>query len=103
MRLIDADTLCVHIEEEFDGVCVYDVSGNEAAREFCDMVDIAPTIDAIPVEWLQDMARRTEAQAEPHFAFMYVLHEWQDSKPIEVQQAESEMRDWQKEQEENGE
>ena len=53
MRLIDADTLCVHIEEEFDGVCVYDVSGNEAAREFCDMVDIAPTIEAIPVEWIQ--------------------------------------------------
>ena len=53
MRLIDADTLCVHIEEEFDGVCVYDVSGNEAAREFCDMVDIAPTIDAIPVRQLE--------------------------------------------------
>ena len=35
MRLIDADALCTHIEDEFDGVCVYDVSGNEAAREFC--------------------------------------------------------------------
>ena len=53
MRLIDADALCTHIENEFDGVCVYDVSGNEAAREFCDMVDIAPAIDAIPVEWIQ--------------------------------------------------
>ena len=54
MRLIDADALCVHIEEEFDGVCVYDVSGNEAAREFCDMVDIAPTIDAIPMWWITE-------------------------------------------------
>ena len=53
MRPIDADALCAHIEKEFDGVCVYDGSGNEAAREFCDMVDIAPTIDAIPVEWLR--------------------------------------------------
>ena len=39
-RLIDADALCARIENEFDGVCVYDVSGNEAAREFCDMVDV---------------------------------------------------------------
>jgi hypothetical protein len=44
----------MRIEEEFDGVCVYDVSGNEAAREFCDIVDVAPTIDAIPVEWLRE-------------------------------------------------
>lgn len=53
MRMIDADALCAHIENEFDGVCVYDVSGNEAAREFCDMVDIAPTINAIPIGWLK--------------------------------------------------
>lgn len=58
MRLIDADALCTHIEDEFDGVCVYDVSGNEAAREFCDMVDIAPTIDAIPVEWMVSWINR---------------------------------------------
>ena len=62
MRLIDGDALCVHIEEEFDGVCVYDVSGNEAAREFCDMVDIAPTIDAIPVEWLK---QKRDSQSDP--------------------------------------
>lgn len=60
MRLVDADALCEYIEKEFDGVCVYDVSGNEAAREFCDMVDIAPTIDAIPVEWLINKANDQE-------------------------------------------
>jgi hypothetical protein len=58
MRLVDADALCTHIEKEFDGVCVYDVSGNEAAREFCDMVDIAPTIAAIPVEWLEGLKEK---------------------------------------------
>ena len=58
MRLVDADALCTHIENEFDGVCVYDVSGNEAAREFCDMVDIAPTIDAIPEGWLRRQGQR---------------------------------------------
>jgi hypothetical protein len=58
VRLIDGDALCMRIEEEFDGVCVYDVSGNEAAREFCDIVDVAPTIDAIPVEWLNERHRK---------------------------------------------
>lgn len=53
IRLIDADTLCKIIESEFDGVCVYDVSGREAASDFCNIVDIAPTIDAIPVEWIK--------------------------------------------------
>ena len=60
MRLIDADALMEYIGDEFDGVCVYDVSGNEAAREFCGMVDIAPTIDAIPVTCLEDIAGRYE-------------------------------------------
>jgi hypothetical protein len=75
MRLVDADALCTHIENEFDGVCVYDVSGNEAAREFCDMVDIAPTIDAIPVEWLRDMM--LEREAEESRAAWLVMREWQ--------------------------
>ena len=82
MRLIDADALMEYIENEFDGVCVYDVSGNEAAREFCDMVDIAPTIDAIPVGWLE--SRKTE-----------YLDDWGE-EPVSVEAA---LRIWQKEQE----
>lgn len=74
VRLIDADALCVHIVGEFDGVCVYDVSGDEAAREFCDMVDIAPTIDAIPVEWIRKMM--LECEAEESRAAWVVMREW---------------------------
>lgn len=37
----------------------------------------APAVDAVPVEWLQDKVIENGGQAEPHFAFMYVLHEWQ--------------------------
>ncbi len=53
-RMIDADALNEYIENEFDGVCVYDVSGGTAAYDFCNMVDNAPTIDAIPVAWLRE-------------------------------------------------
>lgn len=74
-RLIDADALCTHIENEFDGVCVYDVSGNEAAREFCVMVDIAPTIDAIPVEWLRK--KREVAIWQFAGAIDWLLSDWQ--------------------------
>jgi len=78
-RLIDADALMEYIENEFDGVCVYDVSGNEAAREFCDMVDIAPTIDAIPMEWLHKEREHCKSTWDIDFyeAVQLVLCEWQ--------------------------
>lgn len=77
MRLIDADALCVHIEEEFDGVCVYDVSGNEAAREFCDMVGIAPTIDAIPVDWIMKWSNKRYQETQRDVSIVDVLAAWQ--------------------------
>jgi hypothetical protein len=66
------------------------------------IVDDAPTIDAIPVEWLRKKAEENSHYAEPYFAFAYVLHEWQQTKSIEELQAESEMRDWKAEQEAHG-
>ena len=81
MRLVDADALMEYIENEFDGVCVYDVSGNEAAREFCDMVDIAPTIDAIPVEWLRK--KREVAIWQFAGAIDWLLSEWQKEQETE--------------------
>ena len=55
MRLIDADALETRVEAEFDGVCVYDVSGTEAAQDFCDIIDTALTIDVIPVSFVDDL------------------------------------------------
>ena len=75
-RMIDADALCARIENEFDGVCVYDVSGNEAAREFCDMVDVAPTIDAISVEWLKGLMLSTDDDVDK-VEFAWIMREWQ--------------------------
>lgn len=110
MRLIDADALakkcCTGIEEF--GTC--EKCLEYYARKGCDRtcyleyrgedVRNAPTIDAIPVEWLRQKAEENSHYAEPYFAFAYVLHEWQQTKSIEELQAESEMRDWKLEQEE---
>lgn len=52
MRLIDADVLDGLIEEEFDGVCVYDVSPSQAVYDFQDIVCRAPTAKALPLDWL---------------------------------------------------
>lgn len=49
MRLIDAEELGEKIEEEFDGICAYDVSPDEAVNDFQDIVDSCKTIDAAPV------------------------------------------------------
>ena len=90
MRLIDADAL----KEKK----VYSHERHEKIVPVAE-IDWMPTIDAIPVEWLRQMAEENSHYAEPYFAFAYVLHEWQQTKSIEELQAESEMRDWKAEQE----
>ena len=49
MRLISANELYRLIEEEFDGVCVYDVEPSEAIDHFQSIVDRATTVDAEPI------------------------------------------------------
>ena len=98
VRLIDADARVTvqsfDVEhEEYEHI---EMSVSEALN-FATDEGCPPTIDAIPVEWLREMLMHTEAQAEPHFAFMYVLHEWQERKSIQEQQAQSEIQDWKKE------
>lgn len=55
-RYIDADELKKLTEEEFKGVCVYDVSPDEAVSDFCDVVDNCPSADVAPVvhgQWIK--------------------------------------------------
>ena len=49
MRLIDADELKKIVEDEFAGVCVYDVSSSEVINDFHDIIDKASTVKAEPV------------------------------------------------------
>ena len=99
MRLIDADALKSALAHAAKDYC--NRNGPMRTIDFESLIDKAPTIDAIPVEWLRDMMEENSRYAEPYFAFAYVLHEWQRTKSIEERQAESEMRDWKAEQEAN--
>lgn len=48
-RYIDADILEELVEEEFDGIVVYDVPPDEAVADICDIIDSCPTVDVTPV------------------------------------------------------
>lgn len=102
MRPIDADALREYLDKRrtFEAMDGRNKAYGKGVRDAMKDVDAAPTIDAVPVEWLRQKAEENSHYAEPYFAFAYVLHEWQQTKSIEELQAESEMRDWQKEQEE---
>lgn len=104
-RLIDADALKEKIEFHPTSVSVCmtvaEAKGQTYFKNRClEDIDNAPTVDAIPVEWLRKEMEKVNHAFEPHFAFMYVLQEWERTKSIEQLQAESEMKDWKIEQEE---
>lgn len=44
-RYIDADKLMESVEDDFRGVCVYDVSPSEAVRDFERIVDEQPIVN----------------------------------------------------------
>lgn len=91
MRLIDADALFAVVKGHHD---LYNGATNptdkarrdENLQVMCDITD-APTIDAIPVEWLED--KMFNSTKEVSVAAWRVLNEWH---PHDVQA-------WQKEQE----
>lgn len=61
-RYIDADILAELVEEEFDGLVVYDVPPDEAVADFCDIIDSCPTIDVAPVvhgRWIEPSLEKT--------------------------------------------
>lgn len=89
MRIIDADALERQIQEaycaecdDYNGIRCRACSNDDALFQ----VDAAPTIAAIPVEWLE--SKRKEA-----------LHE--GMRPDEVEAVEMVLWMWQKEQEEH--
>lgn len=82
MRLIDADAL----SENLDKRRTYEIMNGrnkaygKGVRDAMNDVDSAPTIDAIPVEWLREkMQKPLITSANP---FDYVLEAWeQDNNP----------------------
>lgn len=74
MRLIDADALKKEVEFQQEHMWPEDLS-------YCipKMIDEQPTIDAIPVEWLQE-SRRNSMDAQWHYAVATVLSRWQQEQ-----------------------
>lgn len=60
--LISRAVLNDAIEKEYDGVCVYDVSGTEVIRDFQTIVDMQPAVEAVPVKHGQWKEVHTKAR-----------------------------------------
>lgn len=83
MRLIDADALKEAIESHVTSMSVClsmdEHYGKVTMREDClTDIDNAPTIDAIPVEWLKAMADKPAATCGN--PYQYVLDAWQEEQ-----------------------
>jgi len=68
MRLIDADALFINL----DGMMVVSPTGYIHGGTVADMISDAPTVDAIPIEWLQAHVTTIEQQR--------LLDDWAERK-----------------------
>ena len=76
MRLIDADALKARIEQEEDRE--YDATGYLLhMTDSLPVIDNAPTIDAIPVEWLQKKRKYASEGDSLDVGIAEVLDMWQ--------------------------
>jgi len=77
MRLVDADAL----KAEFDKNCAMECACCDHATcnhvrnaVGCGLLDNAPTVDAIPVEWMREKMQKPQMTCANPFG--YVLAEW---------------------------
>ena len=68
MRLIDADALKESVRKKFKAL--------PDRCEINELVNAAPTIDAIPVEWLKGLMLSTEDDFDKD-EFAWIMREWQ--------------------------
>lgn len=85
MRLVDADAL----KTEFDKNCAMECAccdhatcnhvGNAVG---CGLVDAAPTIDAIPVEWLNKQCEMADDRGDMEMtdAISWLIQTWQEEQ-----------------------
>lgn len=63
MRLIDADKLLKSIENENHGLSI---SGAEEKYARFFQVNMQPTVEAIPVEWIEQWLKRLPKHSQPY-------------------------------------
>ena len=74
-RLIDADALKAQLQREIDIYFDEDGGGIHTAMEARDEIDYAPTVDAIPVEWIKNFIGR--ANDTDAYAVARMLSDWE--------------------------
>ena len=72
-RLISADALKVSVRKKFKDL--------PSRCEINGLVNAAPTIDAIPVEWLREMMHKPQMTRGNPFGF--VLAEWLEEQEVD--------------------
>lgn len=81
MRIIDADALKAEFDKNcaMECACCDNATCNHARNAVgCGLVDAAPTVDAIPVEWLREKMQKPQMTCVNPFG--YVLAEWLDEQ-----------------------
>jgi hypothetical protein len=77
MRLVDADALKAEFDKNcaMECACCDNATCNHVRNAVgCGLVDAAPTIDAIPVEWMREKMQKPQMTCANPFG--YVLAEW---------------------------
>jgi hypothetical protein len=81
-RLIDADALKAQLQREIDIYFDEDGGGIHTAMEARDEIDYAPTVDAIPVEWIRKYTEENRLYQSDDFD-LYIsdmIADWEERK-----------------------
>ena len=77
-RLIDADALKAQIQREID-IYFNEVGGGiHTAMEARDEIDYAPTVDAIPIEWIKKWMDRQDSWNRE--GVITLIRDWNEEK-----------------------
>ena len=75
-RLIDADALKAQIQREIDIYFDEDGGGIHTAMEARDEIDYAPTVDAIPIEWIKQFIKKENIHISNKVGIAHMVEQW---------------------------
>jgi len=86
MRLIDADEFAIEEPELWDWSSVDGISSTAVLKQCIWDVQCAPTVKAIPIEWIekQMVERENYGDFNTAAAIGYLLLEWEKEKSVKI-------------------
>ena len=75
-RLIDADAFKAQLQREIDIYFDEDGGGIHTAMEARDEIDYAPTVDAIPVEWIKQFIKKENIDIIHKVGVVDMVEQW---------------------------